>query len=284
MFRKIGVISVLIGISAALYAQQAAVNKAASSSPSKTNATPAWMKKMWPNLPAEQNPAAVARGKGLFESNCSFCHGTDATGGNGGPDLIRSVLVNHDVKGNLIGPTVHNGRPGKGMPAFNNFSDAQINDLVAFLHQTNRNDRVRFNYKILNVDVGNAAAGKVYFQAHCAQCHSSTGDLAGIAKKYDPGALQQLWLDPAPVMKADGTLPPKTVTVVLPSGKKLSGTLQHTDEFDVAFYDANGYHSVPIESGMSVIVYNPLAPHQQLLRHLTDTDMHDVTTYLETLK
>ena len=274
----------MFGISAALYGLQATPNTSASAPQAHPNATPAWMKKIWPNLPPNQNPAEVASGKQLFESNCSFCHGVDASGGNGGPDLIRSVLVNHDEHGNLIGPTVHNGRPAKGMPAFKSFSDAQIQDLVAFLHQQNRNDRIRFSYKLLNVDVGNAAAGKVYFQGHCSQCHSATGDLAGIAKKYDPSALQQLWLDPAPVMTADGTLPQKSVTVTLASGQKFSGTLQHADEFDVAFYDANGYHSFPIKPGMSVVVHNPLAAHEELLRHLTDTDMHNVTTYLETLK
>lgn len=284
MFQKIAFVFVITGMSAALIGLQATPNPALGTSQAHPAPTPAWMRKMWPNMPPNQNPAQVASGKALFESNCSFCHGPDATGGNGGPDLIRSVLVNHDEKGNLIGPTVHNGRPGKGMPPFKDFSDAQIADLVAFLHQQNRNDRIRFSYKVLNVAVGNAAAGKVYFQAHCAQCHSATGDLAGIAKKYDPGALQQLWLDPGLTMRANDTAPKKNVTVILASGQKFSGTLQHADEFNVSLYDANGYHSFPIKPGMSVVVHNPLAAHEKLLRHLTDTDMHNVTTYLETLK
>ena len=66
-----------------------------------------------------QAPAAVARGKGLFETNCAFCHGAEATGGNCGPDLLRSVLVNHDEKGELIGPVIRDGRASKGMPNFN---------------------------------------------------------------------------------------------------------------------------------------------------------------------
>ena len=51
-------------------------------------------------------------------------------GGNSGPDLVRSVLVLHDQgTGKEIGPVIRNGRPGKGMPAFN-FSDAQIKDIA----------------------------------------------------------------------------------------------------------------------------------------------------------
>ena len=140
----------------------------ATSTFAQQNAITQQMRKIWPNLPPSQSPAEVARGKVLFKSNCSFCHGAEATGGNGGPDLVRSVLVNGDEHGDLIGPTIRNGRPGKGMPAFPNFTAAQINDIVAFLHQRNRDARIRFSYRIGNVETGNAAAGKAFFAAHCA--------------------------------------------------------------------------------------------------------------------
>ena len=32
-----------------------------------------------------------------------------------GPDLVRSLLVAHDVKGDLIGEVIRQGRPDKGM-------------------------------------------------------------------------------------------------------------------------------------------------------------------------
>jgi hypothetical protein len=69
-------------------------------------------------IPPAPDQAAVDRGQKLFGQNCSFCHGKDANGGDGGPDLIRSVLVNHDENGNLFAPVVHNGSPEKGMPKF----------------------------------------------------------------------------------------------------------------------------------------------------------------------
>ena len=271
----------LVGIS---HAQETAATSPASGVQDQRDAADERMRKIWPNLPPNQNAAAVARGRSLFQSNCGFCHGPDASGGNGGPDLIRSIAVNHDEHGDLIGPTIRSGRPDKSMPSFNKFTDAQIEDLVAFLHQQNRDDRIRSSYRIRHVAVGNASAGKTYFKSHCAQCHSPTGDLAGIATKFNSGALQQLWLNPAANIAAPNTIPSKTVTVVMPSGRKLTGKLQHIDEFAVAFYDANGYHSFPIGPGLTVQVHDPLAAHQQLLKALTDTNMHDVTTYLETLK
>jgi mono/diheme cytochrome c family protein len=194
------------------------------------------MRQIWPNLPPNQDPKAVARGKQLFSANCTFCHGSDATGGNGGPDLIRSVLVNHDEHGNLIGPVLRGARADKGMPKFD-LTDAQIADLVAFLHQRNRDARLRFTYKIADVAVGDPLAGQRYFDAHCSSCHSPSGDLAHIASKYPADVLQQLWLDPA---GAGRPVPPSHVTVTLRSGQTLSGKLVHRNEFNVAFFDPEG--------------------------------------------
>ena len=53
----------------------------------------------------------VQAGQTLFVAQCSFCHGPDATGGEGGPDLTASVLVEQDVDGEKIGAVVRNGRP-----------------------------------------------------------------------------------------------------------------------------------------------------------------------------
>src|SRR5271165_6148776 len=58
----------------------------------------------------------VERGHQQFLQTCGFCHGADATGARG-PDLVRSPLVAHDVKGDLIGDVIRHGRPDKGMPA-----------------------------------------------------------------------------------------------------------------------------------------------------------------------
>src|ERR1039457_4317374 len=66
----------------------------------------------------QYDPAAVERGQKIFQSNCSFCHGANAKGGESGPDLLRSILVLHDENGDKIGPVVHNGRLDKGMPKF----------------------------------------------------------------------------------------------------------------------------------------------------------------------
>jgi cytochrome c oxidase cbb3-type subunit III len=234
------------------------------------------LRSIYPKLTPNQNPAAVSRGKALYEANCTFCHGKNATGGNGGPDLLRSVLLNHDEKGELVGPVIRLGRVKKGMPAFS-LANTQISDLVAFLHQRNRDARLRFTYKIPNVAIGNAVAGRTYFGSHCVSCHSASRDLAGIAKKYPGDELQQRWLDPGER--------PAEVTVTLLSGQKYVGNLAHVDEFNVSLYDTQGtYHSFALTPEYKVEIQDPLDGHRSLIDQLSDKDMHDVTTYLETLK
>jgi mono/diheme cytochrome c family protein len=242
-------------------------------------------------LPAP-NPEAVARGQKIFVSTCGFCHGTNATGGAGGPDLVRSVLVLHDEgKGDKIGPVILNGRPDKGMPKFN-MTEAQIKDIAAFLLSRNQAAANRDTYKIQNIVTGDPKAGQAYFGAHCAGCHAN-GDLAHIASKFDPVALQNLFLYPKQHTWPGMPGPPPdpraqtTVTVTLPSGESVSGALVHIDDFSVALRDSNHeYHSWSLGagSGITVKIHNPLEGHIDLLPQYTNADMHNILAYLETMK
>lgn len=237
------------------------------------------------------DPAAVERGKTLFVTNCGFCHGANANGGESGPDLIRSVLVLHDEgKGELIGPVILNGRPDKGMPKFN-MTREQISDMAAFLLSRSQGAANRMEYRILNVVTGNAAEGERYFRSRCGACHSPTGDLAQIASKYDAVTLQSRFMYPRTF--SYGPAGPKSVgaavraTVTLPSGQPVSGELQSIDDFSVSLRDASGdYRSFLLDegSGIRVEVQDPLQGHIDLLKQYTDSDMHNVLAYLETLK
>src|SRR5581483_8098426 len=74
---------------------------------------------------------AIARGKEVFVGRCAFCHGSKGTGGEGGPDLIRSPLVLRDRLGSTISAVVLNGRGA--MPKFD-LTKEQIADISEFLH------------------------------------------------------------------------------------------------------------------------------------------------------
>jgi cytochrome c oxidase cbb3-type subunit 3 len=242
---------------------------------------------------SKQDPAAVDRGGKDFQKNCAGCHGTAAKGGPGAPDLIRSLLVLDDEKGNLIAPVIREGRPDKGMPKLN-LSEAEISDIVAWLHVRTYAAGHRTTYSFGNVITGDAAKGKAYFEGDgkCSTCHSVTGDLAGIGKKYDPISLQGRWIQPREnarggrggAKKSASAQP--TVTVTDSSGNQVSGTLDHVDDFTVSLRDAKGqFHSFS-RNGDSpqVVVKDPLQGHLELLPKYTDADIHNITAYLVTLK
>ena len=238
-----------------------------------------------PQRPARANPAKAAaseRGRALFKQNCAVCHGDDATGGRG-PDLIRSSLVRHDKNGDLVGPVVTGGRPDKGMPPFP-FSDAQVSDLLAFFNTQLELFDLHSRFAPYPNDIpaerlatGSVAAGKAYFDAHCSSCHSPTGDLAHVASKYNPPDLEVRFLYPSA-----GN--PATAVVTDSSGKTFEGTLLLNDGFNVAISDKDGwYHSWPAKS-VKTAVHDPLAAHEVLLDKYSDADMHNLFTFLETLK
>jgi cytochrome c oxidase cbb3-type subunit III len=234
---------------------------------------------------------AAERGRKIFVPTCGFCHGNDAHG-KSGPDLVRSAVVLHDNKGDVLGPVVRNGRPERGMPAFSALSADQIADISMFLHSRAADVSNRFAYKIGDLSTGDAQKGAAFFNGdgHCGSCHSATGDLAHVAAKYEPVELQRRMLYPAPnlidVFMGRATAPPAPTkaTVQLASGERISGTLDHLDEFTVAIHDSAGWYRSFSRESVAVEVEDPRAAHEALLPKYSDQQMHDLLAYLESLK
>jgi cytochrome c oxidase cbb3-type subunit 3 len=225
--------------------------------------------------------AAAARGEKLYTPNCGFCHGEKARGA-GGPNLVRSAVVLHDEKGELIGPFVAKGFPDKGMPAFPSFAEGQLYDIAQYLHLQVELVANRGTYKRLNVVTGDAKAGEAYFNeaGGCKACHSVTGDLAHVGSRYQPDQLQTRFVWPGGRGGARG----QKITVTLPSGESITGTLKAQDDVNVSIYDAAGnYRSWPRE-GLKIDMDDRLLGHRRLLEKYTDADMHNLTAYLAGLK
>lgn len=239
-------------------------------------------------------PEKIAAGKTLYEVNCSFCHGADARGGEGGPNLLHSEMVMDDQNGELIAPVVQNGRPGTAMPKFNLTPD-QISDIAAYIHSFRVAGYDLSRMVPTNIVVGNAQAGEAFFNGpgKCNTCHSVTGDLAGIGARMEPKTLQNAIVSGrAGGGRGFGAAPeetPKTtvtVTLTLTNGKTVEGKLDHLDDFTVSLTDANDNH-LTFNRGSdvkSVAVHNPLQYHIDMLPKWTDDDIHNVTAYLVTLK
>lgn len=232
---------------------------------------------------AKQPPEAVERGSAIFSKNCASCHGTAAKGLSAQTDLIGSALVRDDEKGEQIAPVLRGGH--QSAP---HLTDAQISDLVAWLHVQVFKAANRGTYEFLNILTGDPKKGEQFFQGagKCSSCHSITGDLAGVGEKYDPPVLQSIWLNPLRRRGAAASRTTRTVTVTPPSGPPISGTLEHLDEFSVTLRDSSGaLRTYSIDNDVPrVEIHDPLQPHFDLYHRLTDADIHNITAYLATIK
>jgi cytochrome c oxidase cbb3-type subunit 3 len=234
--------------------------------------------------PAEQ----IQVGEGRFASQCGFCHGRDAAGGETGPDLTRSKLVAEDNRSDRIGAVVRAGRPDQGMPAFSviTISDADLSAMVAFIHDRKVKSESlgggRRSVEAADLATGNADAGRSYFNGKggCAGCHSATGDLKGVASKYQGLVLLQRMLYPA---GQPAPARPK-VTVSLPSGETVVAPLASEDEFTIVILDPAGARQTYQKTGVKFKIDDPMSAHFDLLGKYTDGDMHNVFAYLETMK
>lgn len=245
------------------------------------------------------DPAGAERGKTLFVTECSSCHGMKARGGNEalpdaqrGPDLIRSLIVLRDRYGSLIGPFLGKGHRMRSGGDAKSLSAAQVGDLAHFLHGrvygTLRNGG---ELQIQNILTGDVKSGLAYFNGagRCNSCHSPSGDLARVGKRYDAVTLQQKFLFPRTVAFGQGAPPPSgkpvRVTVTLANGQTVEGNLESLDDFNVALRDSEGnYRSFAITPQVKVVKKDPLDAHVALLDVISDKNIHDVVAYLESLK
>jgi mono/diheme cytochrome c family protein len=241
------------------------------------------------------DPAAADRGRKVWASECIDCHGTQARGGDKGPNLVRSVIVLRDRYGSQIGPFLKKGHKLQSGTPSANLTDAQIQDLAHFLRQK-VNDGLRGSplFQVQNILTGDPKAGAAYFNGDgkCTTCHSPTGNLAGIGGRLEPVDIQQRFLFPATGRGGRGRGAPAgpnpntvRVTVTPAGGAPVTGVLVQMDDFYVTLRDADGALQT-IRRGPTVKVEktDPLAFHNELLDKITDKNMHDVVAYLETLK
>jgi hypothetical protein len=135
-------------------------------------------------------------------------------------------------------------------------------------------------FQIKNIVLGNPKSGARYVCAHCLGCHSLTGDLNGLGAKWRPADLQHNWI-----------MPPRTgerraITATVRSEKAAwHGRLQQIDAFRVVLQEDSGQSVVVArDAGITVELHDPLAPHVAMIGTLADSDMINVTAYLEMLK
>lgn len=128
----------------------------------------------WLCLPAlaavAPSAPAAPDGAELYRQYCAACHGVAGTGGVGVPLALPDFLAT--VDDDYLRKTIRQGRPGRVMPAFRQFSGAEVEALVRHL----RGRQKTSGQPAVKARPGNAARGAKLYAQHCASCHGKSGE------------------------------------------------------------------------------------------------------------
>lgn len=110
-------------------------------------------------------PAAIAAGRNLFASHCAQCHGSDARGAVGFPDLTDAQWQWGSEPETILASITH-GRIA-AMPALGSAvgDDAAITAVATYVQRLSG----------MTVDPALASVGKSKFELVCAACHGADG-------------------------------------------------------------------------------------------------------------
>ena len=127
------------------------------------------------------DPDAVRLGRNIYMNYCSTCHGSDARGAKGFPNLTAGVwLYGGDPA--TIEATITNGRNGV-MPALGAaLGEDGLNDVVAFVQSLSGRE----------MDTGAVERGREKFMMMCIGCHGPTG--TGLAALGGANLTDDVWL------------------------------------------------------------------------------------------
>lgn len=127
------------------------------------------------------NPKAMKMGARLFANNCSVCHGADAGGNFGFPDLTDNDWL-YGGSPDQIHTTLVNGRAGN-MPGWSAIlGEERIGQLADYVLQLSGQEH----------DAELAELGKPLFDQNCAACHQSDGK--GMYAVGAPNLTDDIWL------------------------------------------------------------------------------------------
>jgi cytochrome c oxidase cbb3-type subunit 3 len=241
-------------------------------------------------------PDVLARGKAVYDTNCSSCHASDLRGvPPQGHTLLHSIIALDDQHGELVSAELLKHASPITLAGGDPVAVAEYIHSILATGGSQGSPPGRPDETLLNILVGDPKAGETYVKANCLSCHSLTGDLQGIATKIaDPRALQNAWVSGTAGGGGrgggrGGGGGGNPVVVTMADGKKFEGKLIRKDDFIVILTLADGTRKSIARNGdvPKVEVTDPQAGHKKMLLALDDPhnkNMHDVTAYLATLK
>jgi cytochrome c oxidase cbb3-type subunit III len=128
-----------------------------------------------------KDPDAVKIGQRLFVNYCASCHGSDAGGGPGFPNLSdKDWLYGGD--GSTIETSILDGRSGTMPPWGPVLNDKGVDEVSAYVLKLSGRE----------ADPARAAAGEKLFATYCVACHGADG--TGNQALGAPNLTDNVWL------------------------------------------------------------------------------------------
>ena len=135
-------------------------------------------------LPVEEiagDPAVRKMGMRMFSNNCAQCHGADAKGSYGFPNLTDGDWIFGGTP-DAIKASVTQGRQA-AMPAWGTvIGDQGVEEVTAYVMSINGRE----------ADEAKVAAGEKHYQTYCAACHAA--DATGNPALGSPNLKNGIWL------------------------------------------------------------------------------------------
>lgn len=129
-----------------------------------------------------ENDEAMQTGQRLFANNCAVCHGSDARGARGFPNLTDDAWL-YGGSPEAIKTTLLNGRTGV-MPAFGqSLGEQGVREVAAYVYELNGRNWPRDDL---------VAAGERRYQTLCVACHGPDGK--GNQQLGAPDLTDDAWL------------------------------------------------------------------------------------------
>jgi cytochrome c oxidase cbb3-type subunit III len=218
------------------------------------------------------------RGKQMFASSCSHCHGLDGRGGERAPNIAENPKVQR-FSNLQLSHIIENGIPGTAMPAFHALATSDVTAVVAYLRT------LQGTKQTLKLP-GDPVRGETMFfgKVSCSGCHMIAGkggfiasDLSTYARTHTVEEIRTAIADPAPASDRQARL----VTATTRSGEKVVGRIRNEDNFSLQLQTLDGAFHFVTKSDLEALEYNPqtLMP-SDYGSTLSHDELNDVVSYL----
>lgn len=230
--------------------------------------------------PFEGDPEAIKAGMGGFRLKCADCHGTDARGVRG-PDITQIWASGRTDRG--LFATIRQGVPNTEMPSFPppRTNEREVWQILAYL-------RTLAAPAPTDPPRGNAENGARLFRANCGACHSVNGAGGRLGPEFSrigSGRSRAALLLRIRRGSEDFRAGFEPVTITPQNGAAIQGVKKNEDLFSVQIMDTRERIQGYEKDKMKAVVDNTKSAMPVFgPDRLSDSDLDDVLSYLQTLR